>query len=111
MNAVMLLWQLFRFEKIEDLGRLFGIIFGTVRFENIFYTWQHYFDARTIVFAVIGIAGASLFGLPAIRARARRFSDTGVGAAIYQSALLILFLVSILFMVNSVYSPFLYFQY
>ncbi len=111
MNIVMLMWQLFRFESLRECARLFAVIFGFITNGSVFYTWQHYFDSRIVTFVLIGMVGASLFGLPAIRERARRFSETAVGSVIYQLGLTVLFVISILYIVNSVYVPFLYFRY
>ena len=60
---------------------------------------------------VAAIVGATVFGLPKVQAAYQRMTQTTYGYAVHQVIVVVLFVVSILFMVNSTYSPFIYFQY
>ena len=111
MLIVLLLWQCFRWSSMTDISALFGIILGTVRFDRICYGWQHYFDARILIFAVIGILGATVLGLPAVQRWKERMLSGKAGCLLQETGLLLLFVLAVLFMVNSTYSPFIYFQY
>lgn len=84
---------------------------GQADFANIPYTWQYYFGLLIIVLMIIAIVGATLLGLPKIQSIYQRIIQKVYGYAIYQLTIIVLFAVSILFMVNSTYSPFIYFQY
>ena len=111
MLIVMLFWQLFRFQNLSDIVNLFGVILGTIQFDKIFYTWQYYFDNSIIILTILGIVGATWLGNPKILKQYNKIASTKVGYTIQETALLILFVLSILYMVNSTYSPFIYFQY
>lgn len=111
MAIVMGCWQLFRFEDVGQLGRMLLTALGLYRYNSIFYTWQHFFDAQMITFMVIGILGATILGTEKIRTLHRRMIGTPVGLAVQELTLLVLFALAIMYMVNSTYSPFLYFQY
>lgn len=111
MLVVMLFWQLFRYEKLEDISTLFGIIFGNITFESIAFTWKYYFDLQIIVFVIIGTAGSTLFGSPKLIALKDKLAATKAGYLVQELLLLAVFAAAILFMVNSTYSPFIYFQY
>lgn len=104
-------WELFRFSDFSACAEWFRIMFGLKGFSSIPYTWQYYFDSRMITLALVGILGATLFGLPKIQDVYRRFLKKTSGYVIYQLITIVLFIVSLLFMVNSTYSPFIYFQY
>ena len=78
---------------------------------ELYYTWQYYFDTRIIVFAVIGAICSTIFGLPKIQLAYDKIVKTKIGYAINFIIVLALFIFSITFMVNSKYSPFIYFQY
>ena len=75
------------------------------------YTWQHYFDKQIITFVVIAFLGATVFGLPKVQQWYHRILETKIGYLIHTLVLVVLFVVAIMFMVNSQYSPFIYFQY
>ena len=104
-------WELFRFNDISSCIQWFKTMFGLIEFANIPYTWQYYFDLRMIVLMFIATIGATLFGLPKVQVVYQKIIQKPFGYTIYQLILIVLFIVSILFMVNSTYSPFIYFQY
>lgn len=111
MGVTFFCWQLFRFDDITSCIQWFKIMFGQADFANIPYTWQYYFDLRIIVLMFIAIIGATLLGLPKIQSIYQRIIQKAYGYAVYQLIIIVLFVVSILFMVNATYSPFIYFQY
>lgn len=111
MGVTFFCWQLFRFDDITSCIQWLKIMFGQADFANIPYTWQYYFDLRIIVLMFIAVIGATLFGLPKIQSLYQRVIQKAYGYAVYQLIIIVLFVVSILFMVNATYSPFIYFQY
>lgn len=111
MLIVMIFWQFFRFQNLSEILNMWGIILGVVRFDRINYTWRYYFDAQTVVFAVIGILGATLLGSQKLRTSYQKLTATSVGYLLQEVVLAVLFVISIIFMVSSGYSPFIYFQY
>lgn len=111
MLIVMIFWQFFKYQDVHDVGKVFGIIFGHVQFENIPYNWRYFFDMQLITFAIIGILGSTLLGSQKIVALKNKVVATKIGYIAQEMILTILFVIAILFMVNSTYSPFIYFQY
>lgn len=104
-------WELYRYQSVGEAARWIGVMFGLVRFDRIFYTWQYYFDAQILFLAAVGILGATVLGDDRVRAWYGRVAATVWGYAVQQAVLLVLFVLAVLFMVNSTYSPFIYFQY
>lgn len=104
-------WELYRYQTVEQAARWIAIMFGLVRFDRVFYTWQYFFDAQILFLAAVGILGATVLGDERLRAWYGRVKATVWGYALQQVVLLVLFVLAVLFMVNSTYSPFIYFQY
>ncbi len=104
-------WELFRFTDFTACKEWFKVMFGMTKFDSIPYALSYYFDTRMIVLVVIAILGSTVFGLPRAQAAYQKFREKPWGYAVCQLILVLLFVASILFMVNSTYSPFIYFQY
>ena len=111
MGVTFLCWELFRFNDFFSCIQWFKIMLGQVEFSSIPYTWQHYFDLRMMVLMIVAILGATAFGLPKVQRAYQQAIQRPYGYAIRQIVIIALFIVSVLFMVNSTYSPFIYFQY
>lgn len=87
-------------------------MFGFVRADQIGYTWQYYFDAQMITFMIVGVIGSTVLGSERIKQIYNKFSQSALGCMVQEIILLLLlFVLAIMFMVNSTYSPFIYFQY
>lgn len=104
-------WQIFRYSSMRDILRPFAVIMGLIKYQYIPFTWEYFFDVRTIIFMIIGFIGATLFGLPAIQRLYHKLVNTKLGYVLVHLIIFSLFIIAIMFMVNSSYSPFLYFQY
>lgn len=111
MFIVMLCWQLFRYEEQKDLIYMFDLVLGNITNTDLVYTWQHYFDLRLLVFTCIGVLGATVAGMPRIVGAYRAAAATKTGYVVQELVLLLLFVTAIICMINSTYSPFIYFQY
>ncbi len=109
MLIVMLFWQLFRYQSLGDIRQLFMMLFNSS--DSVHLTWQYYFDTRVIVLAVIALLGATVFGDKRVIACYQKWVAKPWGLVLQEVALLILFVLAVLFMINSTYSPFIYFQY
>lgn len=103
-------WEIFRFNSFSDCIEWFKVMFGQGNASGLPF-WSYYFDTRMIIFMALAVVGATLFGLPKVQNIYKRFIQKPYGYLIYQLILIGLFSISILFMVNSTYSPFIYFQY
>ena len=104
-------WQLFRASSGMECVRWGAALLGYYNAENIQYTWQYYVDTRLVVQIVAGILGATVLGLPKVQNVVHCLVSAKSGYICKQVIYLVMFVISILFMINSKYSPFIYFQY
>lgn len=104
-------WQFFRFHTLEEVWEWLKLMFGILQNKTIYYSWEYFFDAQIVVLAIIGIIGSILLGGKNIQEYYHRFSNTRIGFMIQEVVVFSLFITAILFMVNSTYSPFIYFRY
>lgn len=111
MTITFIAWQLFRFPDMEDLKICFGSLFAQYPLTELPYTWKYYFDARIIFLMIVGTLGSTLFGWERLKTWCKKATDSGIGFLIQELVVFVLFIVAILCMVNSTYSPFIYFQY
>ena len=111
MTITFIAWQLFRFPDMEDLKLCFGSLFAQYPLTELPYTWKYYFDARIIFLMIVGTLGSTLFGWEKLKIWCKKATSPGIGFLIQELVIFVLFIVAILCMVNSTYSPFIYFQY
>ncbi len=111
MLIVLLFWQFFKYQSVHNVISVLKIATGITRFDAIPYTWQYYYDLRIIIFTVIGILGSTVLGSPKLKVLQERIVSTKVGYIVEEIGLFAIFVIAVLFMVNSTYSPFIYFQY
>lgn len=104
-------WELFRFESFSSCLNWFKVMFGITNFTNIPYTWQYYFDKQIVSLMIIAIFGATIWGLPSIQNAYQKVIKTKLGYLFNELIIIVLFVIAMMFMVNSNYSPFIYFQY
>ncbi len=110
MFIVMIGWEFFRLGSFSETLEFIKTMFGIVGFENINFTFRYYFSAKIIILMIIATAGATVLGTGWMQQRKETFANSG-GYIVKQAVYMVLFVVAILFMVNSTYSPFIYFQY
>ena len=111
MVVVMGFWQLFRFQYVEEAVSVITAALGITKASFIPYTWKYFVDNRILVFTLIGIVGATLFGSEKVMEKYKAFTSTKAGYILQEAGVIILFLISVMYMVSSTYSPFIYFQY
>lgn len=104
-------WQLFRFPLMEDFTSFMQIMFGKLVFTDINYTWAYYLTRKTVVYMIIAVLGATVLRAAWFDKVKVRLNETKTGLVIQELALLLLMAFAVICMVNSSYSPFLYFQY
>ncbi len=74
------------------------------------FTWQYYLTRR-IVFLLIISVFSQIIGIKAIKPRMEKMFENGIVVVAKRIVLLLLMVVAIMFVVNSSYSPFIYFQF
>lgn len=111
MLTAFLFWELFRFQTLGELWNWLKIMAGLSRPDFILLTWRWFLDARLAVLIIAGILGATVFGEERVQGAWKRLSARPAGLVLREAGLLALFALAVLCMVNSTYSPFIYFQY
>jgi alginate O-acetyltransferase complex protein AlgI len=107
-------WELFRLESLGKFIEFFKIMIGKITFEDPFFTWQYFMSTKVIIMMVIAILGATLLGKPKAQRWLNNINEGKAGQTILfikQAALLLIMAFSIVTMVSSSYSPYIYFQY
>lgn len=104
-------WQIFRLPELHMAVQYFKIMFGQIRFSSVNFTYQYYFDRKMIILMVIGILGCTVLSSKTLQILVAKCNDKVSLFIAKEILLFLLAAISIMCMVNSTYSPFLYFKY
>ena len=111
MFIVFLGWQTFRLPDTTQLIEFFKVMFGMTRFDMITFTWEYYFTVRVWVMIIVGCLGATVLSFKFFVDLKEKINQNKVLYTIQEAGVLVLMILSVLYIVNSTYSPFIYFQY
>lgn len=111
MTIVLFSWELFRFQNIEEFGIFIKIMFGKIVCEDVTYSAAYFFTSKIIVYVVIACVGAVIPASAKLEKIKKSLDSTKMGLVIQETALLAVMIAAVISMVNSTYSPFIYFQY
>ena len=100
-------WVLFSASSFTEAIDYIKIMFGIVRYDNISFSISYFINKKLIFWLVISIIAST----PIATIIKNKYKEYKYFEVIKSIAVLILFLVSIIFVVNSTYSPFIYFQF
>lgn len=100
-------WVLFKATTLEEGLKYLFIMFGLSNFSNITFEYTYFISRKFIVLIIIGIIAST----PILKKIFNRYRDIKVFELIKTILIILLFIISIIFMVNSTYSPFIYFQF
>ncbi|MBQ3690749.1 MAG: MBOAT family protein [Bacteroidales bacterium] len=75
------------------------------------FSWEYYFDNKIKITLLIAILGSIVGYIPFVKTKIEQFLQYNVCKITKAVVCLLLFVVSILFIINSTYSPFIYFQF
>lgn len=107
MLVVMLGWVLFRTENMAAAFGFLGYLFGTVSTQMVEFNFWYYLDMR-----LVWVAGISAIASVPLAAKwAERYQGSKVFQLASAPVLLFLMVVCMVFVINSDYSPFIYFQF
>ncbi|MCR4839938.1 MAG: MBOAT family protein [Lachnospiraceae bacterium] len=103
-------WMLFRSDSLTAFGKEVAAMFDFVSPDGMVFTWRFYLNGKIFILLAIAVFSsfAALIKLPEA---VKKNAENAAVLAIRRLALLALFAVDIIFIVNSTYSPFLYFQF
>ena len=107
MLIVILGWVLFRADNIEQAIGFIKIMFGFNNVGTLTFEYSYFINKKFIFWIIISILGS----LPFVSNKLKKYSGNKYFEILSTIVISILFVVSIIFMVNSTYSPFIYFQF
>ena len=96
---------------LKDAGEFLSIMFGTVHFESLNFTYPYYFTVKMIVLMLIGIVGAVFLQGRYVERLQCKIRRSKILYSVQEVVLLGLMVTAVIFVVSSTYSPFIYFQY
>ena len=113
---IYLLWILFMSPTVNEALDIYKHLLGIVHTEKVNFTYQYYLTTKTSYIAWIGCITAVLGTNKRVRAIVKNIDSITLGkykiGYMFKAVImLIVFFTSILFIVNSTYKPFLYFQF
>ncbi|WP_195263752.1 MBOAT family protein [Clostridium sp. 1001275B_160808_H3] len=100
-------WVLFKATTLEEGLKYLSIMFGLSNFSDITFEYTYFISRKLIVLIIIGIIAST----PILKDIFNRYRDVKAFELIKTILITLLFIISIIFMVNSTYSPFIYFQF
>ena len=107
MLVVILGWVFFRSADMVQAQSYLAVLFGSGSVDTQFFGFGYYLNNRVLFLLVIG----ALCSTPLFANLARRFEGTVWWEVLRMVGVPLLFIVTLVFMVNSSYSPFLYAQF
>ena len=108
---VFLGWEFFMFKDIDSIINFNSILLGSKDFYWIPLMFKYFFDSRIIFLIIVSILGCFIGNIKYIKNMLMVIKTNKFGFVVYEMILFALFFISIMFMVNSSYNPFIYFQY
>ncbi|MBA4701242.1 MAG: MBOAT family protein [Ruminococcus sp.] len=111
MFIVLISWQIFRIASLSDGADSLKIMFGITGFSSVNFTFAYYFTPKMITLAVFGILGATAFHKKCFYNIYSKVNESRILFVIQEVALFGIMILAVMFIINSTYSPFIYFQY
>ena len=108
-SVVFFAWIFFMSNDVKTGWQTITRMFETTN-EDLNFTWRFYLTNRTKLFFGLIVFG-HVFGIKRIEERVGKLMASNGGMLLRRMLLLALFVVDILYVVSSSYSPFLYFQF
>lgn len=110
MVIVLFEWQIFMADHLDSAFEGFGVMVGASSAVALNFTWQYFLTKKTVFLLVIALAGSIMGAFP-LKSKIKVFAESMVGNLTKKLLYLVIFVIAILFVVNTSYSPFLYFQF
>lgn len=111
MFIVLISWEIFRLPAGKDILGFFEVMFGIVKFQKVDFTIVYFLTPKLVTFVAVGVLGATVLHHKRLYALGQRIQESKVLFVFQEIFLFSLMVLSFIFMVNSTYSPFIYFQY
>lgn len=107
MLIVILGWVLFRADNLDQAIGFIKTMFGINSAETLTFEYIYFINRKLIFWIVMATIGAS----PFIANKLKKYNGRKSFEILATIGISILFVISIIFVVNSTYSPFIYFQF
>ncbi|EPY2284156.1 MBOAT family O-acyltransferase [Clostridium sporogenes] len=107
MFIVILGWVLFRANGLMDAINYLSIMFGINKATTVTYQFSYFVNKKLVFWMIISIIGST----PIIGNMLRLYENKKIFQMLKTIFIGILLIISIIFIVNSIYSPFIYFQF
>lgn len=111
MFIILISWEIFRIPSLIEGAYFLKIMFGMKEFSSVNFTFAYYFTPKMITFVVIGILGATAFHRKCFYNIYSKVNESKTLFVVQEVILFGIMVLTVMFMVNSTYSPFIYFQY
>ena len=98
-------WVFFRVEGLHEALKYIGVMFGLVQSENVGFTVWYYLDFKTICVLIV----AAFASTPILKAKL--FNAARQSIMFKYAVHLLLFFISIIYVMASSYNPFIYFRF
>lgn len=107
MIIIMVGWVLFRASSLKAALEYLAIMVGLIKFNDMTFTYQYFINKKFVFWVMMAIIGST----PIISNVSKRYKNNKLFQLISMIIISILFIVSMIFIINSTYSPFIYFQF
>lgn len=111
MFIVMMGWLVFQFNSFSRSVDFARIMFGYSSFDTIFASFWFFFPPKVVFLSLVGVFGATFLSTAPCMKLYEKFRMSKGYFVAGEVLIALLFVLCILFMVNSTFSPFIYFQY
>lgn len=108
---VMMGWTAFCFNSWTELVDFWKVLFGVKSFEQTGITVLYFCNVKAISVTATALLGSTVFGLPPIKKLVLKMRTYPLFYTVSELIVILIFIIALIFMINSTYSPFLYFQY
>lgn len=100
-------WVLFSANGLSEAISYISIMFGITKYSNVAFSIEYFINKKLVFWLLIAIFAST----PIASNIMKKYNGNKKVEIIKNISLLIMFIISIIFIVNSTYSPFIYFQF
>ncbi|WP_181392889.1 MBOAT family O-acyltransferase [Faecalicatena contorta] len=111
MFIVLISWVIFRIPSLIEGAYFLKIMFGMKEFSSVNFTFAYYFTPKMITLVMIGILGATALHRKCFYDIYSKVNESKILFVMQEVILFGIMVLVVMFVVNSTYSPFIYFQY
>lgn len=104
-------WELFRCTGLTATLTEYGKMLGIRSYERETWPWYSYIDAKCIFYLSIAIIGSLLPGIPKVLSLYQKLKEKYWFYIVQEVVIIALFILSIIYMMSSTFTPFIYFQF